>query len=723
MHRHANCQYYYLDGCKVKLDESLLEFSDGKKSKVQPRILEVLTTLVEQYPNIVSREELISKIWSNDKKAGENLLNNAIWQLRHIFKNKEPQVEIIETVRKLGYRLLVAPQFDDSQNNIEPSQSTNLLEPHIQTELSKDNRFNPIWFLSVFCLFVFAFFIFQTNEVSKPVIPELSLVTKEPGVELFPSPSPNGEWLAFVWRKRGARPELYIKELKNNNTPPRRLTFNGIISEITAWDNHSTWAYYASRTQIQQGCMIFRVNILTGESEQLVKCNRKISSRMPFTVSHDGQFLVYFNRSNILQGEEGIWLVDLANLDQINREIEIPCAELCGDFLTGVLFSPDSKKIAVTARADQYSENLYIIDLENYKVEKVVEDYINIVGFDWHPDNQTIVFSKALPDNRTGEIVELENKTITPLDIDGFSYPKFSRDGKQIFYHHKRENYRISSLPLNENISRTLFPILMSNFSHRSQDYSEKTQKIVYTSNESGNFELWTADLDGENRLQLTSLKNEVRFPVWSHDGSKIAFIGRVRKNNESKLFVLDLNSQKVTMLKSPFESHGRPSWSLDDKHLLAISHHQSKSRYYEFSFDDTPPKLLTDLIIYYAKESKEGLYAVNNKGELWLLSKSEPDKNKKLLSVDEFGTRYAWILTDKGIYFYKEVGGKHQIHFFDKQTQKVSLAAYLPWMVTNQFSTMSYSSASNQLLLTVNDIPQIDIKKVVNATELNYKK
>ena len=48
---------------------------------------------------------------------------------------------------------------------------------------------------------------------------------------------------------------------------------------------------------------------------------------------------------------------------------------------------------------------------------------------------------------------------------------------------------------------------------------------MVYVSNESGNYELWLANSDGTKRRKLTQLEKTIRYPKWSSDGTKIAFL------------------------------------------------------------------------------------------------------------------------------------------------------------------------------------------------------
>lgn len=73
--------------------------------KVEPRIMQVLYILMNNSPNVVSREKLITEVWDNYGGA-DDALNQAISHLRKLLNDTNRDNRIIETVVKKGYRFL-----------------------------------------------------------------------------------------------------------------------------------------------------------------------------------------------------------------------------------------------------------------------------------------------------------------------------------------------------------------------------------------------------------------------------------------------------------------------------------------------------------------------------------------------------------------------------------------------------------------------------------------
>ena len=78
-------------------------------------------------------------------------------------------------------------------------------------------------------------------------------------------------------------------------------------------------------------------------------------------------------------------------------------------------------------------------------------------------------------------------------------------------------------------------------------------------SNRDGNSEIYIVNADGSNLVNLTNNPSTDRCPVWSPDGSKIAFNSN-RDGNEA-IYVMNTDGSNPTRLITSPAYAGSPSW------------------------------------------------------------------------------------------------------------------------------------------------------------------
>ena len=97
-------QEFCLDGWLVRPQLHLLVGPDGEH-RVEGHSMEVLVALAERPGEVVSRRELLDRVWSG-LFVGEEVLSHAVWDLRRALGDDSKHPRFIETHRKMGYRLL-----------------------------------------------------------------------------------------------------------------------------------------------------------------------------------------------------------------------------------------------------------------------------------------------------------------------------------------------------------------------------------------------------------------------------------------------------------------------------------------------------------------------------------------------------------------------------------------------------------------------------------------
>ena len=89
----------------------------GKTVRLEHKFMQVLVCLAERPGDVVSKEELIRRVWA-DSFVTDDVLTRAVSELRRILKDDAKQPHIIETVSKNGYRLIapVQPVISESSH-------------------------------------------------------------------------------------------------------------------------------------------------------------------------------------------------------------------------------------------------------------------------------------------------------------------------------------------------------------------------------------------------------------------------------------------------------------------------------------------------------------------------------------------------------------------------------------------------------------------------------
>ena len=83
--------------------------ADGSEHILEPRVMQVLVALAKAQAGIVSRDKLIEQCWEG-RIVGEDAINRVIGRLRQFAQAGTAGAFRIDTVPRVGYRLLVRDQ-------------------------------------------------------------------------------------------------------------------------------------------------------------------------------------------------------------------------------------------------------------------------------------------------------------------------------------------------------------------------------------------------------------------------------------------------------------------------------------------------------------------------------------------------------------------------------------------------------------------------------------
>ena len=101
--------------------------------------------------------------------------------------------------------------------------------------------------------------------------------------------------------------------------------------------------------------------------------------------------------------------------------------------------------------------------------------------------------------------------------------------------------------------------------------YSATGTNIVFCSNRSGSFEIWTMTANGQHLRQLTDIVF-ASFPDYAPSATRIAFDGQVAGDPNDEIFVMNADGSHLTQLTSGTGNNDWPAWSPDGGKLAFIS-------------------------------------------------------------------------------------------------------------------------------------------------------
>jgi DNA-binding winged helix-turn-helix (wHTH) protein len=97
---------------------------NGARLKLQGKVYQVLLTLLEKPGEVVTREELRTRLWPADTHVNYDAnVNTTVNKLRQALGDSSDKPVYIETIPRKGYCLLVQPEVSDKPPQISHAQS------------------------------------------------------------------------------------------------------------------------------------------------------------------------------------------------------------------------------------------------------------------------------------------------------------------------------------------------------------------------------------------------------------------------------------------------------------------------------------------------------------------------------------------------------------------------------------------------------------------------
>jgi eukaryotic-like serine/threonine-protein kinase len=402
--------------------------------------------------------------------------------------------------------------------------------------------------------------------LSRPPLPDPRLVelTSMRGIEAFPALSPDGDQVAFVWNgEKLDNFDIYLKMIGNSEV--RRLTTDPAPEGAPSWSPDGRQIAF-----VRGGPAGIRTHVVSPLGGLARKVSDLPVQLAPPSWSRDGRWLAVARAPSPGEpGLEGVYLLPVEGGEP--RHFDLPRG-------TGTpalpAFSPDGRRIA----------------------------YLSLAGVGGLRGSVQVV------DLGTDLLPSGPPRRLTPPNVLPESVPAWVRSGRSLVYGDYRLSRTLwkvglagdrpparielagrrvgspSTTAMRDRLAfvRYLFdvhiyrfvpggppePVVASSVAMDfSADFSPDGRRIAFESERGGeSHEIWLADADGSNSVQLTSGPGLSQgTPRWSPDGQRIAFDSQAG-DGSFDIWTIGVDGGALFRLTHDPGDENNPSWSRDGR-------------------------------------------------------------------------------------------------------------------------------------------------------------
>lgn len=659
--KHFRFADFELDGAK----RLLLKL--GEPVALHSKTFDLLLALVECRGEVMSKDELLEKVWPG-QFVEEGNLTVQVSTLRKVFGERAGEHQFIATVPGRGYSFVADVEEGTNGEIIVESHSLSRIvveeeerngekealrdsEPHAGRrawiELLNANRYITLGAVIVLSALAVGGFLWQQQRFASSAIPFQQTTIKRlttSGNVTHARISPDGKLYAYVTFANGQR-TLWLGHVDGGEPkqlrPPTEIRYLSL-----KFSPDSSSLYYTTSVEADNGSL-YRLPVFGGVPE---KMRENVSSS--FTIAPDGKRIA-FVRSDRKSGEAALFISDINSENE--RELAKPPTK--GRFVWhNPSWSPKGDFIAVGSATDENDTNfdVFLVSAGNGEIKRLTtKNWSDIGATSWLNDGSGLI---VVASEKGGTLSQIWNVTIA--------------DGETRQLLSDLNNYgQTVSLPSDDSSMLLLQKQTQSNiFIATSKDISSGIQitsgsigradgfegvewtvdgRIIYTANADKNVTIWSMDSDGSNQKQLIPSGGRNNRPMPTGDGRYLVF----QSNRGGHFAIWRANIDGSNLLQITGESvAAQPAVSPDGKWVVFVSDRDGPGTLWRTSIDGGEPMRLTEKKAQWPGVSPDGRfvacgYFAEGRKKLAILSieGGEPLKLFDVPRLAEFAPGVVW--------------------------------------------------------------------------------
>ena len=682
------------------------------------KVFDALVLFVENHGQVLEREWFIERLWP-DTFVEPNNLEQCVSALRRALGETAQSASYIRTVPGRGYCFSCPVKEVRPHPAVLVGQSPALpLNAPGKTASRRWLRLAAAALMSVAVIAALTTAAFRYEATPNVKVPRVLPVTSFPGVEDFPSISPDGNFVAFSWagpQVEGGVRDIWIKAVDSDDL--RQLTSTPGGETSPAWSPDGREIAFV-RGGPDRG--VFIASVLGGRERKVADSGTHVGW------APDGRSLLVRDAATRAQSF-GIFRIDLSSGER-SQITEAPSG--IGDWTFDM--SPDGAALAFVRYERPGIADVYVVRLADGTPQRRTDWNQSISRVVWTPDGSELVYAVSEVPGLGQSLFRIpafgarQERGERALHVDVIN-PSISRPGPgrpaRLAFNTRNEDVGLRLIDLE---SASLGDVIQSAtpFSDSSRidfpgPFTKNADKVAFASNRSGWLQVWVANRDGSGLRQVTKLET-ASFGIggWSPDERQLVIDAAIDGNSD--MYVIRLaDGRAIRLTTEPsIDSHG--SWSSDGRWIYFSSNRTGRPEVWKVPSDGgqaiqvtyqggIEPKESPDgHSLYYLDGPPPGAGGIGRPATLKQVSVSGGEETRVLDAVT-FGL---WSVTDNGIVFFKQTAQYDELQFYGFHDRLVQSLGRLPVRVSRLggYGGLRASHDRRWVLISVTDEIQSDI-------------